>query len=115
MMSFRVPDDEAARVQRWAEELGIDKSELLREALHRHLTRLASVHDAVTWVDHPLTADEGLPRQATVLSTAEFLDVRGGCQQVRDGELGVSGPTPHAADGADKVESAAADAELLDR
>ncbi len=58
MMSFRVDDDEAARVQRWAEELGIDKSALLREALHRHLTRLASEHDALTWVDRPLTADE---------------------------------------------------------
>lgn len=58
MMSFRVDQDEATRTQRWADELGIDKSELLREALHRHLTRLASEHDAATWADQPLTVDE---------------------------------------------------------
>ena len=58
MISFRVDDNEARAAQRWADELGIDKSELLREALHRHLTRLASEHDADTWLDHPLTDDE---------------------------------------------------------
>ena len=58
MISFRVADEEATRAQRWADELGIDKSELLREALHRHLTRLASERDAVIWVDRPLTDDE---------------------------------------------------------
>jgi hypothetical protein len=44
MMSFRA-DDEAMATQRWAEALCIDKSELLRDALHRHLTRLASEQD----------------------------------------------------------------------
>jgi hypothetical protein len=58
MLSFRVDDGEATSAQRWADELGIDKSELLRDALHRHLIRLASEHDAVTWVDQPLTDDE---------------------------------------------------------
>ena len=58
MLSFRVDDDEARRAQRWADTLGIDKSELLRQALHRHLVRLASEHDAVTWQDEPLTAAE---------------------------------------------------------
>lgn len=37
MLSFRVDDDEAAQAQRWADQLGADKSELLRDALHRHL------------------------------------------------------------------------------
>jgi predicted transcriptional regulator len=58
MMSFRVDDDEAAAAQRWADELGIDKSELLREALHRHLVRLASEHDAAAWLEQPLTEAE---------------------------------------------------------
>ena len=58
MISFRVAGEEAARAQFWADELGIDKSDLLREALHRHLTRLASERDAVIWVDRPLTDDE---------------------------------------------------------
>jgi hypothetical protein len=58
MFSFRVDADEAADAQRWAERLGIDRSELLREALHRHLLRLASENDAQTWVDRPLEEGE---------------------------------------------------------
>lgn len=57
MLSFRVNDDEAAEVQRWAEQLGVDRSELLREALRRHLLRLASENDAQTWAEQPL--DDG--------------------------------------------------------
>jgi hypothetical protein len=57
MLSFRVDDGEAAEAQRWAERLGVDRSELLREALRRHLLRLASEHDAATWAEQPL--DEG--------------------------------------------------------
>jgi len=33
MLSFRVEDGEAAEAQRWAEALGVDRSELLRAAL----------------------------------------------------------------------------------
>ena len=58
MFSFRVDDEEAAEAQRWAERLGLDRSELLREALHRHLLRLASENDAQTWQDQPLDAGE---------------------------------------------------------
>jgi predicted transcriptional regulator len=57
MLSFRVDDDEAANAQRWAERLGVDRSELLREALRRHLVRLAGETDASAWLDHPL--DDG--------------------------------------------------------
>ena len=57
MLSFRVDDAEAADAQRWAERLGVDRSELLRDALHRHLMRLASENDAVTWAEQPL--DDG--------------------------------------------------------
>src|SRR3954451_749363 len=49
MLSFRVPDDEAAAVQRWADALGIDRSELLRDAIHRHLVALSAEHDADAW------------------------------------------------------------------
>lgn len=57
MLSFRVDEGDAAGVQRWAERLGVDRSELLRDALRRHLFRLASEDDAVTWIEHPL--DDG--------------------------------------------------------
>ena len=58
MLSFRVDEREAAEAQRWAEKLGVDRSELLRDALRRHLLRLASENDAKTWVDHPLDPGE---------------------------------------------------------
>ncbi|HUC36226.1 MAG TPA: ribbon-helix-helix domain-containing protein [Acidimicrobiales bacterium] len=64
MLSFRVEDEEAERVREWAERLGVDRSELLRDALRRHLLRLASENDAVTWVDRPL--DEGEQALATI-------------------------------------------------
>ena len=57
MLSFRVEEAEAKEAQTWADRLGLDRSELLREALRRHLQRLASEMDARTWEEHPL--DEG--------------------------------------------------------
>lgn len=57
MLSFRVDDAEAADAQQWADRLGVDRSELLRQALHRHLVRLASEDDAVRWQKQPL--DDG--------------------------------------------------------
>lgn len=58
MLSFRVDAEEAVRAQRWADRLGVDRSELLREALRRHLERLASEVDAATWAAHPLEGGE---------------------------------------------------------
>jgi antitoxin component of RelBE/YafQ-DinJ toxin-antitoxin module len=58
MLSFRVDDREAAEAQAWAERLGIDRSQLLRDALHRHLLRLASEKDAITWTELPLDSGE---------------------------------------------------------
>lgn len=57
MLSFRVADEEAAEAQRWAERLGVDRSELLRAALHGYLVRLQSEDDAATWEARPL--DDG--------------------------------------------------------
>lgn len=64
MLSFRVAEEDAEQVCEWAERLGIDRSELLREALRHHLLRLASENDAVTWVAQPL--DEGEQSFATI-------------------------------------------------
>ena len=58
MLSFRVRDEEAADVQRWAEALGIDRSEILRDALHRHLALLSSEQDTDRWARTPLTEGE---------------------------------------------------------
>ncbi len=58
MISFRLADAEAAEAQRWAEALGVDRSELLREALHGHLVRLRSEIDALRWEQVPLNDAE---------------------------------------------------------
>ena len=58
MLSFRVADGEAAEVQRWAEVLGVDRSELLREALHRHLVSLRGERDGSKWQESPLSEAE---------------------------------------------------------
>jgi predicted transcriptional regulator len=71
MISFRVDDDEATAAQRWADQLGIDKSELLRQALHRHLVRLASENDAETWLNQPFTDDESALGQIAEWGPAE--------------------------------------------
>jgi hypothetical protein len=44
---------------------------LLREALHRHLARLASEHDAEAWLDQPLTDDESVIGQIAEWGPAE--------------------------------------------
>jgi predicted transcriptional regulator len=58
MLSFRVPDEDAAEVQRWADALGIDRSEILRDALHRHLVVLNGEADAQRWEEQPPTEAE---------------------------------------------------------
>jgi len=58
MLSFRVDDGDAAAAQSWAERLGLDRSELLRDALRRHLARLASEDDAGRWSRAPQDDDE---------------------------------------------------------
>ncbi|MDK1291843.1 MAG: ribbon-helix-helix protein, CopG family [Actinomycetota bacterium] len=58
MFSFRVDEEEAADVRRWTDQLGVGRSEFLRDALHRHLVRLRSESDIERWVASPLTADE---------------------------------------------------------
>ena len=47
----------AASATRWAGVLGIDRSELLRDALRRELLRLEGENDAEVWIETPL--DDG--------------------------------------------------------
>jgi hypothetical protein len=66
MLSFRVADEEAAEAQEWADRLGVDRSELLREALHRHLVTLRSQREG----DHY----DRLPPTESELSLGEIAD-----------------------------------------
>lgn len=58
MFSFRVDEAEAEEARRWAKRLGIDRSQLLRDALHRYLVRLRAEDDVEAWLRKPLTPDE---------------------------------------------------------
>ncbi|MGQ0848645.1 MAG: ribbon-helix-helix domain-containing protein [Actinomycetota bacterium] len=71
MLSFRVDEAEAADVQHWAERLGVDRSELLRVALHRHLVRLRAEVDIEAWMKNPLTANENTLADAADWGPAE--------------------------------------------
>ncbi len=58
MFSFRVDTEEAEEATQWARRLGIDRSELLRDALHRYLVRLRAEDDIEAWLQRPPTEDE---------------------------------------------------------
>lgn len=58
MISFRAEDSEARAVTEWAEKLGVDRSEILREALRKYLTSLAGDTDAELWQRTPLDTGE---------------------------------------------------------
>ena len=71
MLSFRVDEGEAADAQEWAARLGIDRSQLLRDALHRHLRRLEAELDADRWKDAPPTTGENSIREIADWGPAE--------------------------------------------
>lgn len=58
MLSFRVDDETAAAAEAWAQRVGVDRSELIREALRRHLVRLASETEGTIWEQQPLDSAE---------------------------------------------------------
>lgn len=58
MFSFRVEEAAAEEASRWAQRLGMDRSELLREALHQYLVRLRAEDDVEAWLKMPMTGDE---------------------------------------------------------
>lgn len=71
MLSFRVEERDAQEVRLWANQLGVHRSELLREALRRHLLRLASERDAEAWQRRPMTADEAALSEITEWGPSE--------------------------------------------
>lgn len=58
MISFRVDEADVAEVDRWAQRLRIDRSELLRDALRRRLAELAADQDVHAYAEQPVTDDE---------------------------------------------------------
>jgi len=58
MISFRVDDADAAEIEQWARRLDIDRSELLRDALRRHLAELAADQDVRAYAEKPVKDEE---------------------------------------------------------
>jgi len=58
MVSFRADEADVAEADRWAHRLGVERSELLREALAGHLARLAAEADVAAYEAAPFTGDE---------------------------------------------------------
>ena len=58
MISFRADDHDVESADAWARRLHIDRSELLRDALRRHLAALAADQDMQAYAAQPLTEDE---------------------------------------------------------
>ncbi|MEA2501241.1 MAG: hypothetical protein QOD01_1352 [Actinomycetota bacterium] len=58
MLSFRVDEAVATELQAWADRLGVDRSEILRDAVRRDLHRLASEVESEIWERVPLDQGE---------------------------------------------------------
>lgn len=58
MLSFRVEPEVAEQVRETSFSLGIPQSELIREALRRHLNMFAAQRDALVHEKSPLTPEE---------------------------------------------------------
>lgn len=58
MISFRADDADVAEAERWARRLDIDRSELLRDALRRHLAALGADREVQAYAEQPFTDDE---------------------------------------------------------
>ncbi|MBV9119947.1 MAG: ribbon-helix-helix protein, CopG family [Chloroflexi bacterium] len=71
MVSFRLQKEEAEAVQHWAKELDIERSTLLRHALHRYLADLQAHADIKAWHDAPLTESESSLAAAASWGPAE--------------------------------------------
>ena len=71
MLSFRVDDHEAREASEWARRKGVDRSQLLRDALRAYLVRLHSEEDALRWQKAPLTSEESSLAQIADWGQAE--------------------------------------------
>ncbi|MGI9120112.1 MAG: ribbon-helix-helix protein, CopG family [Acidimicrobiales bacterium] len=58
MVSFRAEEEDIAEADRLAERLGIERSQLLRDALASHLARFAAEADAAAYEALPFTVEE---------------------------------------------------------
>lgn len=58
MLSLRVSEDDAETLREWSERLGLDRSEIIRTAIRKHIALLAAEDDSAAWEGQPLTEHE---------------------------------------------------------
>lgn len=58
MLSFRADEEDVEGIRRWSQRLGVERSELMRDALRRQLARLAAEHEVALYEADPVTEDE---------------------------------------------------------
>jgi hypothetical protein len=85
MFSFRVEEQEAEKARRWADRLGIARSQLLRDALHRYLVKLNAESDIESWARKPLSSEESALSDVADWGPAEDWSDWDCCNAVRCG------------------------------
>jgi predicted transcriptional regulator len=58
LLSVRLDDEVSNEIDTWSEYLGVSRSDLVRDALRRHLVALTGERDAEIWEEHPLDENE---------------------------------------------------------
>ena len=58
MVTFRAEEDDVVAADRWAAILGVERSQLLRDALAGHLARLSAEGEVLAYEEQPFTDDE---------------------------------------------------------
>jgi hypothetical protein len=58
IVSLRADRADVIAADHWAQRLGVDRSELLRDALRRHLAELAADHDVAAYGEQPLSPEK---------------------------------------------------------
>ena len=71
MVSFRAEEEDMEEADRWAKRLGVERSELLRDALASYLARLVAEAEPGAYGANPFTPEESALDAADEWSPAE--------------------------------------------
>ncbi|HJL89424.1 MAG TPA: ribbon-helix-helix domain-containing protein [Acidimicrobiales bacterium] len=58
LLSVRLDDEISDEIDTWSNYLGVSRSDLVRDALRRHLVTLTGERDSEAWEEHPLDENE---------------------------------------------------------
>jgi len=58
LLSVRLDDEISDEIDTWSNYLGVSRSDLVRDALRRHLVTLTGERDSEAWEEHPLDVNE---------------------------------------------------------